>query len=41
MNLATGEIFKSLEQGSSVIVIESETLKGTALGAVREHGFIP
>ena len=68
MNLSTGEMFKFLEQGSSGIVIEGETLKkcqrvllgiaddfirmfekegiwyqlsgGTALGAVREKGFI-
>ena len=68
MNLATGELFKSLEHGSSGIVIEGEILKkcqkvlleiaadfiamckkegiwyqlsgGTALGAVREQGFI-
>ena len=68
MNLATGELFKSLEHGSSGIKIEGEILRkcqrvllsiaedfismcekegiwyqlggGTALGAVREKGFI-
>ena len=69
MNLATMELFKTLDGGSSGVVIEGETLKkcqrvllgiaedfitmcekegiwyqlsgGTALGAVREKGFIP
>ena len=69
MNLATMELFKTLDGGSSGIKIEGETLRkcqsvllgiasdfirmceaegiwyqlsgGSALGAVREHGFIP